>query len=101
MKQQLSGPFRLVIQTIRFQIFLNVAAEEPDFVIFGLCVSLRKRTASLTQTLDFTSNEDDSALDGVKDLVIMPGFSVLANDFYVGLDVLLFFRRLGFRLGRD
>lgn len=97
MKQQLARPFRLVVQTIRFQVFLNIATNEPNFIVFRFRVRFGQRTASFAQALYFTSDKYDATLDGIEDFVIVPGLSILTDNFNVWIGVLLFlFRVFGF-----
>lgn len=90
MKQQFSRTFRLMIQTIGFKIFLNIAVDEPNFVIFYLRIRLGKRTASLTQALYLASDQNDAALIRIKNLVVMTRLAVLADDPDIWVDILIF-----------
>lgn len=90
MKQQFSRTFRLMIQAIGFKIFLNIAVDEPNFVIFYLRIRLGKRTASLTQALYLASDQNDAALIRIKNLVVMTRLAVLADDPDIRVDILIF-----------
>lgn len=95
MKQEFPGTLRLVVQSVRFQVLLNVAAEKPNFPVLHLRVRFSKRAAPLTQTLDLASDEYDTALERLKNFVIVPGFAVLADypNIRIGI-LLLLLRRL-------
>lgn len=90
MKQQFSRTFRLMIQAIGFKILLNIAVDEPNFVIFYLRIRLGKRTASLTQALYLASDQNDAALIRIKNLVVMTRLAVLADDPDIWVDILIF-----------
>jgi len=51
----------------------DVDAEEPQFSIIDTCVGIRKLGLAFAEGLDLRALEDDSALKGLKDVVVMAG----------------------------
>ena len=91
MEKQLAWSLGFVVQPVRFDVLLNVTAQQPDLAVFDLGVRFGQRTAPFTQAFHLAAHQDDAALERVEDDVVVPRFAVLADDLQtVLLRVFLF-----------
>jgi hypothetical protein len=90
--QKLSPPFGDVVHLMRVFVFLDVAADEPDFSLVDAGVGLLERQLSRAQAFDLAPNQHDATFQGVEHRVVVTRLAVVGDCLFV-LVVGLFRRR--------
>ena len=62
-------------------ILFDFAAHQPKFTIFDASVRFLDRAFSVSQTFHFAAVQNDSALDGVQNFVLMLSFAIVGHHF--------------------
>lgn len=88
-QEQLSFPQRVMIPGAARQIFGYVAIDQPSFAStnFGECFA--KRTLPFPESLDLSTDQNDSGLEAVQELVVVGGAAVLRNNLDSGVLILI------------
>jgi hypothetical protein len=96
LEKELARPDRLMVVAVPMTVGTDVALKEPGFVVaVNRRVSLRHVHSPVTTRFHFSTDENDSRLDGFLDLVVVTRFTVLRDELCVGLS-----RRLRLGHGR-
>ena len=62
-------------------ILIDLTINQPKFSVFEPCVGFFDAAATVAQTFHFAAMQDYSALDGVKDFVVVFGSAILSDAF--------------------
>ena len=77
--EQFSRTLGLMIELVGLGVFGNVAADEPDFVVFYPSVGLFERDVAFAQTLHLAADQRQAALQGIDDQEILVGLAILGD----------------------
>src|SRR6185437_13361175 len=86
-QQQLARPLRrVVVEGAGLPVFRDIGVYQPDFAAASVGIGLGYRRLALAQRLDLAAGKHDSSLEGVADLVIEAGPSVVGDHLDLALD---------------
>ena len=80
MKQQLAGTFWIVSAAGGETVWRDMSALQPHLTVPDIGVGVLELHLGIAQALDLGSTQDDAALKGIEDLVVVPGAAIGGND---------------------
>ena len=94
--QQLALSPRFMVHAVGLEVFLDVAAHQPDFASQYPSVRFLDRDVAIPQTLDLAAVQNDSALERINYFILVPSLAIFRDGLFVRivLWILLFFALL-------
>ena len=84
-EEQFARTFRFVVEAIGLDIFLNIAADQPDFSIADTSVGFFQRGLASAEALDFAPDQHNATFERVENGVVVASLSVLSHHAFIGV----------------
>ena len=82
MEQETALAKRVVIESIALRVLAYVQVVQEGLTVVDPCVAVSHVGLALPKGFDLGSTQFDTGLNRIQDLIVVPGFAILGNDFY-------------------